>query len=112
MPQFCRLISIPPHRSGNRPGGRNNSMYRWKRLDLRSKDSAPRAGDLVALRMTPSNGGATFYNRERYEIGHFKADERCGKKVWWYSNSGSSDPVKLKQHYDIWWCPVTPYDGI
>ena len=87
-------------------------MTKWKRLDLRSKDTSPRMGDLVALRMTPNNKHATFYRKERYEIGHFKSDERCGKKVWWHSSSGVNDPARLKQHYDIWWCPVPEYDGI
>jgi len=87
-------------------------MFKWKRLDLRSKEASPRPGELVALRMMPNNGRATFYSSERYDIGYFKADERCGKKLWLHGSRGTDDPARLKQHYDIWWCPVAPFDGI
>lgn len=88
-------------------------MSKWKRLDLRKKEASPRPGELVALRMTPSNGRATFYSSERYDIGYFKPDERStSKKLWWHGNRGTDDMVWLKKHYDIWWCPVAAYDGI
>jgi hypothetical protein len=86
-------------------------MNKWKRLDLRKKDQRPEVGALAALRMTPNNDRATFYRSEKYEIGHFELD-RDGKKLWWHHSSGTSDPTRLKQHYDIWWCYVTPFDGI
>lgn len=87
-------------------------MYAWKRLDLRKAESRPRVGQLVALRMEPNNGRATFYKSERYDIGSFREDERSkSKKLWWYGNHGNSDPSGLKKHYDIWWCPVAEFDG-
>lgn len=86
-------------------------MNKWKRLDLRKKDQRPGVGVLVALRMVPTNNRATFYCSERYEIGHFDFDSD-GKKLWLRTSSGTRDPARLKQHYDIWWCQVAPFDGI
>lgn len=87
-------------------------MYqKWKRLDLRGKYTAPQAGALTALLMEPKNGRATFYSATRHDIGYLKADSN-GKKLWWHGSRGVDDPARLKQHYDIWWCPVTEFDGI
>lgn len=86
-------------------------MAHWKRLDMRRRDTMPAIGALVALRLTPTNGRATFYREERYEIGRFKTDEGS-RKAWWVTTSASGrDPVKLRKHYDIWWCPVHEFDG-
>lgn len=86
-------------------------MNTWKRLDLRKKGQRPEIDTLIALRMVPNNARATFYRSEQYEIGHFILD-RNGKKLWWTHSHGTSDPARLKQHYDIWWCYVEPFDGI
>ena len=85
-------------------------MYAWKRLDLRKMDSRPKSGQLVALRM--AHNPAIPFGDERFDIGYFKEDERSkSKKLWWYGNHGNSDPSGMKKHYDIWWCPVAPFDG-
>lgn len=86
-------------------------MNKWKRLDLRKKDQRPEIGALVALRMTPNNARATFYSSEEYQIGRFILD-RNGKKLWRKHSHGTSDPVRIKKHYDIWWCYVDPFDGV
>jgi hypothetical protein len=86
-------------------------MNIWNCLDLRKKDQRPEINMLVALRMVPSNARSKFYSSEKYEIGHFRLD-RDGKKLWWHHSHGTEDPARLKQHYDIWWCYVTPFDGI
>jgi|WetSurMetagenome_2_1015567.scaffolds.fasta_scaffold747628_2 hypothetical protein len=86
-------------------------MNTWKRLDLRKIDLHPNVDMLVALRMVPSNARAKYYSSEKYEIGHFGLD-RDGKKLWWHHNTGTEDPARLKQHYDIWWCYVAPFDVI
>lgn len=87
-------------------------VLKWKRLDLRKKEASPNPGELVALRMSPSNGHAKFYSSERYDIGCFKTDERStSKKPWWHGCRGTDDPTRLKKHYDIWWCPVAEFDG-
>ena len=84
-------------------------IEKWKRLDLRSKVNAPCLGELVAIRMYPKNDRSTFYRSERYEIGRFEMD---GGKLWWKSSRSTEDPVKIKQHYDVWWCPIPAFDGI
>lgn len=71
----------------------------------------PALGALVALRMEPNNGRATFYKVERFDIGRFKT-EKGGRKVWWHSTRGTSDPARLRKHYDIWWCSVPEFDGV
>ena len=96
---------------GNVPGRKKTDMNTWKRLDLRKKDQRPKVDTLVALRMAPNNARATFYRSEEYQIGHFILD-RDGKKLWWVHSHGTSDPARLKQHYDIWWCYVEPFNGI
>ena len=43
-------------------------MMRWIRLDMRRKDSMPPIGALVALRLAPNNGRATFYREGGYDM--------------------------------------------
>ena len=86
-------------------------MMRWIRLDMRRKDSMPPIGALVALRLAPNNGRATFYREERYDIGRFKT-ETGGRKAWWHGSRGVDNPTRLRQHYDIWWCRVNEFDGL
>ncbi len=82
----------------------------WKRLDLRSKTTMPRPNTLTALYLQPVNTRQAFYSTERYEIGRFKTED--GKrKLWWHSSRGVNDPVRMRKHYDIWWCPVWEFDG-
>ena len=85
-------------------------MNTWKPLELNRSDSRPVPGQLVVMRMVPSNGSATFYKDARYDVGKFETDTSTGRKLWWHSNHGTRDPVKLKRHYHIWWCPVQPFD--
>lgn len=86
-------------------------FQKWKRLDLRGKYTAPQAEAITALRMEPKNGKATLYGSARYDIGYLKADSN-EKKLWWHGSRGVDNPVRLKQHYDIWWCQVAEFDGI
>ncbi len=85
-------------------------MNKWKSLDMRKKDQRPDEGALFALRMV-SKTQSTLANGERYDTGKLKLD-REGKKLWLHHASGISDPVRLKQSYDIWWCYINPFDGI
>ena len=101
----------PPTEPGNVPGGKDINMNTWNRLDLRNKDQRPKVDALVALHFSPNNARATFYQNEDYQIGHFILD-RNGKKLWWQHSRGTSDPTRLKHHYDIWWRYVEPFDGI
>lgn len=85
-------------------------MNQWKLLNLSRCDSRPAPGLLVALRMVPTKEKATFYSREKYDIGRFWADgTTVGRKLWWHGTRGTEDPVKLKSHYEIWWC-IIPQD--
>lgn len=87
-------------------------MPKWKRLDMSRADGHPEAGQLTAFRMIPSNGRATYYAKERYDIGTFWRDERSNsRKLWWHGSQGANDIARLKKHYDIWWLPVAEFDG-
>lgn len=87
-------------------------MPKWKRLDMSREGGHPEQGELTALRMVPSNGRATYYASERYDIGMFWRDERSSsRKLWWHSTRGVDSIPRLKKHYDIWWCPVAEFDG-
>ena len=88
-------------------------MSKWKRLDLTTKPGHPGPDELVALRLVRKTG-LFCGTGERYQIGYLQPDPRStSKKLWWHEgNWGSDDPARLKQHYDIWWCPVAPFDGI
>lgn len=84
----------------------------WKMLDLRSKVLMPKPTELVALRLVPKNEAAKFYREERYDIGRFKPDSYNPKsrKFWWHGTRGTNDPIRLRKHYDIWWCSINEYD--
>lgn len=86
-------------------------MGKWRKLDMVRTWDHPQTDQLVALRMTPTKGNATFYRSERYDAGCFKPDSRSGRKLWWHGTHGCEDPTRMKQHYEIWWCPVPEYDG-
>jgi len=85
-------------------------MSKWIRLDLIAGRGKPEPERLVALLLKPSNGKA-FCKRGRYDIGEFKYDPKGGRKLWWHGTCGCEDPAGLKKHYEIWWCPVTEFDG-
>lgn len=85
-------------------------MRKRKPLDMVRAYGHPEPGQLVVLRMVPSNGSATFYKDARYDVGKFETDTSTGRKLWRHSDHGTRDPVKLKKHYHIWWCPLTPFD--
>lgn len=87
-------------------------MQKWKRLDLRRRELRPKAGELVAMRMVCKISGA-FSSGERYEIGRLEPDPRSSSnKLWWHTGRGSSaDLAGLRPRYDIWWCPVSEFDG-
>lgn len=89
-------------------------MSKWRKLDLANKNDRPDPDCLVALRLTPTVRGrqATFYRDERYDIGKFKADPSTGRKLWWHGTHGCEDPVRLKKHYDIWWCEVSAFPSL
>lgn len=85
-------------------------LERWKRLDLRGKRSMPPINALTVLYLRPTKGRSAFYWSERYEVGRFQVEE--GKrKAWWLGSSGVRDPIKMRKHYDIWWCLLPEYDG-
>ena len=86
-------------------------MSKWKRLNLARPDERPHPGQLVALRLAPTRSRAAFYSSERYDIGMFKADPNTGRKLWWHGARGCENPVRLKKHYDIWWCAVHEFDA-
>lgn len=79
-------------------------MNEWNPLDLITSHPAPE--ELVALRLIPCSGRATFYKSPRYDIGVFKLDPNTGRKLWWHGTHGCEDPIRLKKHYDIRWCQV------
>lgn len=84
---------------------------RWKPLDLRRKESMPPVGALTVLRLIPKNGISAHYRTEQYEVGRFKIPDG-GRKAWWCTTSASGrDPVRLRKHYEIWWCLVPDFDG-
>lgn len=87
-------------------------MGKWRRLDLTSVWDRPAVGQLAALRLVPNNGRASLYAREKYDIGEFHRDPQTGRKLWWHGTRGCEDPVRLRKHYEIWWCPVHEFDGI
>lgn len=71
----------------------------------------PPLNTLTALCLRPVNGRSTLYRSEQYDIGHFQA-ETGRRKLWWHGTRAASDPVRMRKHYDIWWCPVPEFDGI
>lgn len=77
-------------------------MSNWKPLDMR-RVTRPMPGQLVVLYMAPINERATFYNLEKYDIGRFEPDKYDAKKILWHGARGLGDPVKMRQHYTIWW---------
>lgn len=85
----------------------------WRRLDLRSNHNRPQPDTLVALRMVPTNCASTYswYRNERHDIGQFHAED-SQRKLWFRGSRGISDPVKMRKHFDIWWCYVPAFDGI
>lgn len=83
-------------------------MSNWKPLDMR-RATRPAPGQLVALHMKPANERATFYNREKYDIGTFEPDKSNAAKLLWHGARGLSDPAKMRQHYTIWWCEVSEF---
>lgn len=87
-------------------------MSKWRKLDLTSSWDRPAVGQLAALRLVPNNGRASLYSREKYDIGEFRRDPQTGRKLWWHGTRGCEDPVRLRKHYEIWWCPVHEFDGI
>lgn len=86
-------------------------MSNWKRLELNRQDGRPNVDQLVALRMLPNNGSATFYKDAKYDIGRFQMETDKSRKLWWSGCHGTQDPAKMKRHYNIWWCPVQRFDS-
>lgn len=86
-------------------------MRKWRPLELNRLDGRPDVDQLVALRMLPNNGRATFYKDAEYDIGRFQTEVGKPRKLWWSGTHGTRDPVRMKKHYDIWWCPVQPFDS-
>lgn len=84
-------------------------MSKWRELDLSRCWGHPAEGQLTALLLKPTNDRATFYAKEKYDIGRFSCDAQTGRKLWWHGTHGCEDPVRLKKHYEIWWYPI---DGI
>lgn len=87
-------------------------MSKWRKLDLTRCFDHPATGQLTALRLLPNIGRETLNPTEKYDIGRFCRDPQTGRKVWWHGTHGREDPVRIKKHYDIWWCPVYEFDGI
>lgn len=85
-------------------------MSKWYRLELNRLDGHPAPDQLVALRMVPNNGSATFYKDAKYDIGRFQTETARKRKLWWNGTCGTHDPARMKKHYDIWWCPVQPFN--
>lgn len=85
-------------------------MSKWKPLELNRLDGRPAVDQLVALRMLPNNGSATFYKDAAYDIGKFQTENDRSRKLWWSGTHGTKDPARMKKHYVIWWCPVQPFD--
>lgn len=71
----------------------------------------PPPNSLAVLYLQPVNTRSNFYACDRYETGRFQYDSG-GRKLWWHSSRGVNDPVRMRKHYDIWWCPVPEFDGI
>lgn len=67
---------------------------------------------LVILRLVPL-GIDKMFDLGYYEAGYFRRDEKDPKsrKVWWYSKGSDHDPVRMKKHYDLWWCIAPVFDG-
>lgn len=86
-------------------------MLKWKRLELRCKEQRPNNGEIVALYLMPNNSRATLYSAEKYDIGYFTKPD-SGNKLWWHGKRGTEDPLRLKQHYDIWWTLIPEFDGV
>ena len=86
-------------------------MSKWKPLELNRQSSRPDVDQLVVLRMLPSNGSAIFYKDAKYDIGKFQTESVKSRKLWWSGTSGTHDPVRMKKHYRIWWCPVPSFDS-
>ena len=84
-------------------------MNKWIRLELNHVNGRPDTDQLVALRMLPNNGSATFYKDAKYDIGSFQTETDKSRKLWWCGTHGTQDPARMKKHYDIWWCPVQPF---
>lgn len=85
-------------------------MQKWKRMELNKTDGKPEVNKLVAIRLQDKSKHP-FASKEQYDIGYFHYPDN-GKKLYWHCAHGNLDLVALKQHNDIWWCPVTPFDGI
>jgi len=92
---------------------RRKRVMAWYKFDPREKAYLPPEGMLVALRLSPRNGASTRYGKETYDIGRFQKDERnsASRKQWWHGAGRLHDPVEMRKHYNILWCPVPEYDG-
>ena len=84
-------------------------MINWNPLDMRRASTRPAPGQLVVLHMAPTNERATFYNREKYDIGRFEPDKYDAKKILWHGARGLSDPVNMRKHYTIWWLEIDEF---
>ena len=86
-------------------------MQQWKRLDLRRKESMPKVGALVVLRLDPLKPKCA--GEAEYDVGWFIAPDQGCRKVWWHGNSRNreSDPVKLNRRYQIYWVEVPEFDN-
>lgn len=80
----------------------------WRRIDLRSRDTWPREGAAVAVRMVPKNENSQFYRNDRHDAGRF---ERDGGKLLWRGATMRRYATDLKQHYELWWCYLPEFDG-
>jgi len=85
----------------------------WYKFDPKEKAHQPPEGMLVALRLDPKDKASVRYGKETYDIGRFQRDARnpASRKQWWHGASRLCDPVEMRKHYDIRWCPVPEYDG-
>ena len=87
-------------------------MGKWRKLDLTRTFERPALGQLTALRLVDKR--ERLYTKEAYDIGRFETDPRApgSRKLWWRDGNGGFDPVRMKKHYEIWWCPVPEFDGV
>ena len=87
-------------------------MSNWKPLDLIHPDGHPKPGQLVALRLIPSNEESIF-SHAKYDIGEFRPDfNGTGRKLWWHGTHGCQDPTHMKKRYNIFWCILPHFDAL
>lgn len=83
-------------------------LRNWRRIDLRSRETWPREGTIVVVRMEPKNEREAYYHLDKTDAGSFEPHD---SKLYWKGSSVHRYATELKKHYNLWWCYMPEFDG-